>query len=63
MDAVLLMQSDVEPYRAVEGAILMQTKPGEFIVEAFAIFVGGEIMLLGAPIGNGARDAMNELPE
>src|SRR5690606_38053087 len=62
-DAVLVVQAHIEPDGTVEGAVLMQAEPGQLVVEALAVLARGEIILLDAPVRDGARDAMDELLE
>ena len=61
-DAVLVIEPDVEPDRAVEGAVLIGAKPGQFVVEDFGCFRVGEITVGEAAIGDRAGDAMDQLP-
>ena len=59
-DAVLVIETDVEPDRRIERAVLVHAKPGQFVVKNFALGLG-EITILDAPIGNRAADAVDEL--
>ena len=56
------MQPDVEPDRRVEGAILVDAQVCQLVVEHFAVFLG-EIAILDAPVGDGAANAVDELPD
>src|SRR5690348_5570475 len=59
-DAVLMIQSDVEPDRRIERAVLVQTEPGQLVVENLAVGFA-EITILYTPIRNGPGDAVDEL--
>ena len=63
LHAVLMKKADVEPDRAVERPVLMQAEPGQLAVESFAIFGGGEIAVVQAPIGDRAAHAVNDLAD
>ena len=43
--------------------MLVQAKPGEFFVVGFAVGLAGKVAILGAPVGNGAGDAVNYLSD
>ena len=43
--------------------MLVDAEPGEFVVEGFGVGVGGEVAVLAAPVGDGAGDAVDELPD
>ena len=62
LDAVLVIQADVEPDRRVERPVLVQAEPGQLAVEPLAVFGAGEVAVVNAPIGNRAADAMDQLP-
>ena len=59
--AVLMIEANIEPHGRIERAVLMQTKPNEVTVKAFAIIGAGEVAVLQSPIGNCAGDAMHQL--
>jgi hypothetical protein len=61
-DAIFVIQPDVEPDRAVKGAMLIGAKPGQFVVEDFGCFRVGEITVREAAICDRAGDAMDQLP-
>jgi hypothetical protein len=61
LDTVLMKEADIEPNGRVERAVLMEAQPGEIAVEVFAVFAGGEIAVGGAPVGDRAGDAVDEL--
>ena len=58
--AVLVMQPDVEPYRRVEGTVLVQAKPRQLLVKNLAI-LPAEVTVVDAPVGDGAGHAMDQL--
>ena len=60
-DAVLMIQADVEPDRRVKRAVLIQAKPGQFVVKNFRRLGIGKITVRHSPIRNRSRHAMNEL--
>ena len=60
-DVVLVVEAAVEPDRRIEGAVLVDAQPGQFVAENFSVFRRGEIALGLAPIGNCARDAADKL--
>ena len=59
-DAVLMVETDIEPDRRIERAVLIHAEPGQFIAENFAVRLA-EIAVLDSPIRDGAADPMNEL--
>ena len=59
-DPVLMIKPDIEPDRGIESAILVQTQPGELVVEDLTVFLA-EISILDAPVGDGSTNTMNEL--
>ena len=61
--AVLVVQADVEPDGRVEGAILVDAKPRQLVIERVGVLLRGEVALLLPPVGDGARDAVDELLE
>ena len=61
-DAVLMIQADVEPDRAVESAMLIRAKPGQLVIKNLRGFRVGEIAIRQAAIGDRAGDPMNQLP-
>ena len=60
-DAVLVIQTDIEPNWRVEGAVLIQAEPGQFIVKNLRCFRVREIAIGHAPIRDRLSDAMNQL--
>ncbi len=60
--AVLMMEPYIEPNRRVEGTVLVQAQPGEILIEIFRARLVGEIAVLQPPVGDGAGDAVDELP-
>ena len=60
-DAVLLVQADVEPDRRVEGAVLVQAEPGQVVVEVLGVLGRREVAVGDAPVGDGARDPVDQL--
>ena len=63
LDAVLVVEADVEPDGGVEGAVLVEAEPGELAVVGLGVFVGGEIAVVAAPVGDGAGDAVDDLSD
>ena len=61
--AVLMIQADVEPNRAVERPVLMEAEPGQIAIKILAIFGAGEIAVLQAPIGDRAAHAVDDLAD
>ena len=57
-----MIQADVEPDRRIERAVLVQAQPGQFIVKNFRSFRIREVAVRQSPVGNRARDAVNQLP-
>ena len=41
----------------------MQAEPGQLAVEPLAVGLGGEVAVRGAPVGDGAADAVDELAD
>ena len=60
-DAVLMKETDVEPNRRIEGAMLVEAEPRQVAIEGLAIFRGGEVAIHEPPIGDRAGHAMDEL--
>ena len=58
---VLVIEPDVEPNRAVEGAILIGAKPGQLVVEYFGCFRVSEIAVGKAAICERPGHAMDQL--
>ena len=56
-----MIQSDVEPNRRVERAILVQTERRQFIVEPLRIGRRGKITVVPAPIGDRAGNSVDQL--
>src|SRR5262249_47277393 len=63
LDAVAVVQADVEPDGRVERAVLVQAEGGELVVEAVGVFLAGEVAVLAAPVADGAGDAVDELAD
>ena len=61
LDAVLVVEADVEPHGRVEGAVLVDAQPGEIAIEVFAVLPRAEVAVLDAPVGDRAGHAMHEL--
>src|SRR5207237_8031348 len=61
-DAVLLIKTNVEPDRRIECAMLIETKPGQFIVKKIRRLRIGEIAVEQSPVCDRACDPMNQLP-
>src|SRR5207245_4989707 len=59
--AVLMIQTNVEPDWRVKRAVLVQAKPGQFIVKNFRSFRIREVTICYSPIGDRPRDPMNQL--
>ena len=62
LDAVLVIQPDVEPDGRIERAVLMQAHPGQVAIEVLAVLARLEVAVGDAPIGNRPGDAENHLP-
>ena len=62
-DAVQGAEPDVEPHRRVERAVLAGAEPGELVIERLGVGVRREVALVSAPVGDGPRDAVDELLE
>ena len=56
-----MIQAYIEPDRRIKCTVLVQTQPGQFIVENFGSFLIREIPIRHSPVGNRARNPMNEL--
>jgi hypothetical protein len=61
-DLVLMIKADIEPDGRIEGAILIDAQPGQFIVKNLP-FGLVEIAVAHAPIGDGPADAMDQLAD
>jgi hypothetical protein len=61
-NAVLTEQTNIEPYRRVECAVLVDAQPGQFIEKYFAVRFA-EVTILYTPVRNRTADAMNELAD
>ena len=59
-DAVFVIQTDIEPHRRIERAVLVHAQPGQFLVKNFAVRLA-EIAVRNAPVRNRPRNAMDEL--
>ena len=57
-----MMQTDIEPNRRVERAMLIHAKPGQLIVKNFRRLFVRKITIRDSPIGDRPRDAMHQLP-
>ncbi len=62
-DAVGVVEAEVEPDGGVEGAVLVDEQPGELFAEDFGLGFVGEVAVGQTPIGDGARDAVDDLLE
>ncbi len=60
-DVVFGEKAHVEPDRGIEGAVLIQAQPDQFLVEHFAICLL-EVTILHAPVGDGAANPVDQLP-
>src|SRR5262249_46340954 len=60
-DPVLMVQTDIEPDWAVESTMLVETEPGQFVVENLRRLFIREVTVRQTTIGDCARDAMNQL--
>jgi hypothetical protein len=61
-DAVLVKQADVEPNGRVEGPVLVDAEPGQFLVEDLSVRLG-EVPVFDAPVCDGTGDAVDELAD
>ena len=59
-DAILMIQSHVEPDGRIEGAILVHTQPGQIIAEYFPVGLR-KVPVLHAPIRDRPANALDEL--
>ena len=57
-----MVQANVEPDRRIKRSVLIQTKPGQFVVKSFRGLCIREVTICNSPVGNRARDTMNQLP-
>ena len=62
-DAVLLIKTDVEPDRRIECAMLIEAKPGQFIVKKIRRLRIGEIAVEQSPVCDRSCDPMNQLSD
>ena len=60
-DSILVIETDVEPDRRVERAMLVDAKPRQLFVKRFSIFLA-EVSVRDAPISNRPAHAMDQLP-
>ena len=60
-DAIDVVESDVEPDRRIERAVLVDAEPGQFLVEDLGVGLRGEVAVLKTAIGDGLADAVDEL--
>ncbi len=51
----------VEPYRRIEGRLLLQQQVGELVVEDGRVVVAAEVSALDAPVANGLGHAGHQL--
>ena len=56
-----MIQSDVEPNRRVERAILVQTESRQLIVEPIGVGRRGEITVVPSPVGDRAGNSIDQL--
>ena len=61
LDAVDVVEADVEPDGGIKGAVLIDAQPGEFMLEVFGVGMRSEVAILLAAVGDGSRDSMNKL--
>src|SRR5215469_4608124 len=61
-DAIFMIQADVKPHGRIEGTVLIDTQPGQFVIKNFAIGLA-EITIGNSPVGDGAGDAVDELAD
>ncbi len=61
--AVLVKQTDVEPDRAIERAVLMQTEPRQLPVKVVAVLGGVEVAVRQTPVGDRAGHPMDQLTD
>jgi hypothetical protein len=54
-----MVQPYVEPDWRIEGAVLVQAQPGQFVIKSFRSFRVCEVTIGDSTVSNGARDAMN----
>src|SRR5450756_1718962 len=59
-DTVLVIEADVEPYRRIERAVLVQAKPGQLLVKDFTICLA-EITVRNTPVRNCPGNAVDKL--
>ena len=57
-----MIQSNVEPHGRIKRAVLIQTQPGQFVVESGRSLFIREVPIRNSAVGDRARDAMNQLP-
>src|SRR5438105_1552801 len=63
LDAVLVVQADVEPHGRIERPVLMQAEPCQVAIEPLAVLRAGEIAVLQTPIGNRPGYAVHKLAD
>ena len=61
LDAVLVVEADVEPHRGIEGPVLVDAQPGEIAVEVLAILTRLEVAVGDPPVSDRPGDAVDEL--
>src|SRR5690606_22415657 len=62
-NSVLVVESDVEPDRRVEGTVLVKAEPGEVVVKGFRAGGVPQVAVFETPVGDGAGDPVDELPD
>ena len=61
LDAVLVIQTHVEPDGRIERPVLVQAQPRQLAVESLAVRLCGEVAVGRSPIGDRAADAVDQL--
>ena len=62
-DPVLLVETNIEPDRTVEGTILIEAKPGQLLTKSFGRLRVREITVPQTPVRDRTRHAMYQLPD
>ena len=58
-----MVQANIEPYRAIERPVLMETHPCELIVKSVSISFGREVPLTCTPVRDRTSNAVYQLLE
>ncbi len=61
LNAVLVVQSHVEPNRTVKRTVLVQTQPSQIAIEILTVFGRVKVPIGQAPIRDGSRYTVNQL--